>query len=122
MIVITHDLSILAQIADSILIMYVGKLAEKADADTIINRPLHPYTQRLLASLPEVGVRYEDAALTGIPGRPPCVVNPPPGCRFRDRCPAAFDKCVEDPPFVELKPGHHVACWKAQQEVASVGR
>jgi peptide/nickel transport system ATP-binding protein len=119
MIVITHDLSILAQIADSILVMYAGKLAEKAAAGTIIDRPLHPYTQRLLASLPEVGVRYEDAALTGIPGRPPSLLNPPSGCRFRDRCPVAFDKCAEDPPFVELKPGHHVACWKAAAEVGA---
>ncbi len=121
MIVITHDLSILAQIADSILIMYAGKLAEKAGAATIINHPLHPYTQRLLASLPEVGVRYEDAALTGIPGRPPSLLNPPSGCRFRDRCPFAFEKCAEDPPFIELRPGHHVACWKAEEEVASEG-
>ena len=121
MIVITHDLSILAQIADSILIMYAGKLAEKASSTTIIDHPLHPYTQRLLASLPEVGVRYEDAALTGIPGRPPSLLNPPPGCRFRERCPLAFDKCAEDPPFIELKPGHHVACWKAAEEVGSPG-
>jgi peptide/nickel transport system ATP-binding protein len=121
MIVITHDLSILAQIADSILIMYAGKLAEKADAATIINKPLHPYTQRLLASLPEVGVRYEDAALTGIPGRPPSLLNPPVGCRFRERCPVAFDKCAEDPPFIELKPGHHVACWRAGEGVGSPG-
>jgi peptide/nickel transport system ATP-binding protein len=121
MIVITHDLSILAQIADSILIMYAGKLAEKAGAATIIEHPLHPYTQRLLASLPEVGVRYEDAALTGIPGRPPSLLSPPSGCRFRDRCPFAFEKCAEDPPFIELRPGHHVACWKAEEEVASEG-
>ncbi len=119
MIVITHDLSILAQIADSILIMYAGKLAEKASSVTIIDHPLHPYTQRLLASLPEVGVRYEDAALTGIPGRPPSLLDPPSGCRFRDRCPLAFEKCAEDPPFIELRPGHHVACWKADEEVAS---
>ncbi len=121
MIVITHDLSILAQIADSILIMYAGKLAEKAAAATIIDKPLHPYTQRLLASLPEVGVRYEDAALAGIPGRPPSLLNPPSGCRFRDRCPLAFDKCAEDPPFVELAPGHHVACWKAAEDFGSQG-
>jgi peptide/nickel transport system ATP-binding protein len=121
MIVITHDLSILAQIADSILIMYAGKLAEKADSATIIDHPLHPYTQRLLASLPEVGVRYEDAALTGIPGRPPSLLDPPSGCRFRERCPLAFDKCAEDPPFIELKPGHHVACWRAGEDVSAQG-
>jgi peptide/nickel transport system ATP-binding protein len=118
MIVITHDLSILAQIADSILIMYAGKLAEKADAETVVNSPLHPYTQMLLGSLPEVGGRYTDAALVGIPGRPPSLLNPPTGCRFRDRCPFAFDKCAEEPPFIELKKGHQVACWKSVQEAA----
>jgi peptide/nickel transport system ATP-binding protein len=116
MIVITHDLSILAQIADSILVMYAGKLAEKADAGTMIDSPLHPYTQMLLGSLPEVGVRYEDASLTGIPGRPPSLLHPPAGCRFRARCPFAFDKCAEEPPFVELRRGHQVACWKAMQD------
>jgi peptide/nickel transport system ATP-binding protein len=116
MIVITHDLSILAQIADSILVMYAGKLAEKADAATMINNPLHPYTQLLLGSLPEVGVRYEDASLTGIPGRPPSLLHPPAGCRFRARCPFAFDKCRQEPPFIELRRGHQVACWKAMQD------
>jgi peptide/nickel transport system ATP-binding protein len=119
MIVITHDLSVLAQIADTILVMYAGKLAEKADAETVINAPLHPYTQMLLASLPEVGGRYTDAALVGIPGRPPSLLDPPGGCRFRARCPFAFDKCAEPPPFLELKKGHRVACWKAMQEVAA---
>ncbi len=119
MIVITHDLSILAQIADTILVMYAGKLAEKADAETVINAPLHPYTQMLLASLPEVGGRYTDAALVGIPGRPPSLLDPPSGCRFRARCPFAFGKCAEPPPFLELKKGHQVACWKAMQEVAA---
>jgi peptide/nickel transport system ATP-binding protein len=116
MITITHDLSILAQIADSILIMYAGRLAEKASTETIVNNPLHPYTQALIASLPEVGVRYDQTTLTGIPGRPPSLANPPEGCRFRARCPFAFSKCGETPPFEEVKPGHHVACWKVTQE------
>ncbi|HEY2507724.1 MAG TPA: ABC transporter ATP-binding protein [Streptosporangiaceae bacterium] len=117
-IMITHDLSILAEVADSIMIMYAGRLAEKADTDTIVNSPLHPYTQALLASLPEVGVRYSDGELTGIPGRPPSVANPPAGCRFRDRCPFAMDKCATQPPFEEIKPGHYVACWKVKEELA----
>ena len=119
LIAITHDLAILAQIADSILVMYAGRLAEKADTETIVNAPLHPYTQLLLASLPEVGVRYEDAMLTGIPGRPPPLSNPPAGCRFRDRCPFAYERCVEAPPFEEVRAGHYVACWKAAEEAAS---
>ena len=112
-IVITHDLSILAQMADTILVMYAGKLVEKASAEAIINSPKHPYTQLLIGSLPEVGVRYEDKRLAGIPGKPPSLLGPPVGCRFRDRCPLAFDKCAEDPPFVEVEPGRSVACWKA---------
>lgn len=112
MIVITHDLSILHQIADSILIMYAGQLSEKASADTIIHRPLHPYTKLLISSLPEVGVRYDQTPLKGIPGTPPQLRRPPQGCRFRDRCPVAFDKCLQTPPFVQVEPGHSVACWK----------
>ena len=113
MIVITHDLSVLAQIADTILVMYAGKLAEKAPAATIIDAPRHPYTRLLLSSLPEVGVRYAERKLSGIPGTPPSLLDPPSGCRFRDRCPLAFDRCVEEPPFSEVAPGHSVACWAA---------
>jgi peptide/nickel transport system ATP-binding protein len=111
MIVITHDLSILAQISDTILVMYAGKLAEKASAETIIDAPLHPYTQALLSSLPEVGVRYEQRELIGIAGTPPSLLNPPVGCRFRDRCPYASEQCQKEPPFEEVEPGHFVACW-----------
>jgi peptide/nickel transport system ATP-binding protein len=112
-IVITHDLSILYQIADTILVMYAGKLVEKGPAEEITTRPIHPYTQLLLASMPEVGARFEDQRLSGIPGRPPSLVRPPQGCRFRERCPLAFEKCTEEPPFVEVEPGRHAACWKA---------
>ncbi|HLU45345.1 MAG TPA: ABC transporter ATP-binding protein [Natronosporangium sp.] len=112
MIVVTHDISLVYQIADTIMVMYAGKLAEKASTEVIVESPLHPYTQLLISSLPEVGVRYADKQLGGIPGSPPQLLNPPKGCRFRDRCPLAFDKCVEEPPFVEVAPGHSVACWK----------
>lgn len=113
MIVITHDMSILYQIADTITVMYAGKLAEKAPTDVIIGSPRHPYSQMLIASLPEVGVRYADKRLAGIPGNPPALLDPPAGCRFRARCPLAFEKCAEEPPFIEVAPGHSVACWKA---------
>jgi peptide/nickel transport system ATP-binding protein len=113
MIVITHDLSVLYQIADSILVMYAGKLAEKASAETIINHSRHPYTQLLLSSLPEVGVRYAERQLKGIPGRPPSLLDPPAGCRFKERCPFATEQCNEQPPFCPLEPGHEAACWKA---------
>jgi peptide/nickel transport system ATP-binding protein len=111
MVFITHDLAILYQAADTILVMYAGRLAEKASSDAIISTPKHPYTQLLVSSLPEVGVRYENRRLQGIPGKPPSLLQPPQGCRFRDRCPLAFAKCAEQPPFVEVEPGHRVACW-----------
>jgi peptide/nickel transport system ATP-binding protein len=113
LIVITHDISILYQIADSIMIMYAGKFAEKASTKAIINSPLHPYTKLLISSLPDIGIKYSQKKLTGIPGKPPLLLDPPTGCRFRERCPAAFEKCLnEEPPFIEIEKGHFVACWK----------
>jgi peptide/nickel transport system ATP-binding protein len=112
MIVITHDVSLVYQIADTITVMYAGRLAESAPTDVLISEPQHPYTQLLISSLPEVGVRYGGKRLTGIAGSPPALLNPPAGCRFRDRCPLAFDKCAEQPPYVEIAKNHKVACWK----------
>lgn len=112
MIVITHDMSILCQIADTITVMYAGKLAEKAATDVIIEAPRHPYTRLLVSSLPEVGVRYSEKKLSGIPGGPPGLLHPPVGCRFQARCPLADAQCRKEPPFVEIGPGHSVACWK----------
>lgn len=117
-IVITHDISILYQIADSIMVMYAGQLAEKASTEVIIHAPRHPYTKLLISSLPKVGVKYSENRLTGIPGSPPLLLNPPIGCRFRDRCPLAFDKCIEEPPFTEIETEHFVACWKVFEENA----
>jgi peptide/nickel transport system ATP-binding protein len=113
MIVITHDISILVQVADSITVMYAGHLAEKAPASTIIDVPLHPYTKLLIGSLPEVGVRFAEQRLQGIPGIPPQLLEPPQGCRFAERCPLATKRCREErPPFVPVAPDHHVACWQ----------
>jgi peptide/nickel transport system ATP-binding protein len=112
MIVITHDISILYQIADSILIMYAGQLAEKASTDAIIRSPRHPYTKLLISSLPKVGVKHAEKRLTGIPGTPPTLLNPPTGCRFSPRCPVAIEKCFEEPPFSQVGKDHHVACWR----------
>jgi peptide/nickel transport system ATP-binding protein len=114
MIVVTHDLAILYQVADTILVMYAGKLVEKAPAAAIVAAPRHPYTRLLISALPEVGVRFAEKRLQGIPGRPPPLLDPPRGCRFRDRCPLAVARCAEEePPFEELEPGHFVACWRA---------
>jgi peptide/nickel transport system ATP-binding protein len=112
-IVVTHDIAILYQVADTILIMYAGRLAEKASSETIVSAPLHPYTKLLIGSLPEVGVRYSEHRLSGLAGAPPPLLDPPQGCRFRDRCPLASERCAEQPPFVEVAGGHRVACWAA---------
>ncbi|HXF70811.1 MAG TPA: ABC transporter ATP-binding protein [Thermoflexus sp.] len=109
---ITHDMSVLYQISDSIAVMYAGQMVEKAPTETIFRSPRHPYTRMLIAALPRVGVRYREERLRGIPGTPPQLLKPPPGCRFRERCPVAFDRCQEPPPFVEVEPNHFVACWR----------
>jgi peptide/nickel transport system ATP-binding protein len=112
-IVITHDLSILAQIADSIAVMYAGKLVEKASTASIVDDPRHPYTRLLIGSLPEVGVRFAEHRLAGIHGRPPSLIDPPAGCRFRDRCPLATARCAAEPPDRLYSDGHRVSCWEA---------
>jgi peptide/nickel transport system ATP-binding protein len=111
-ILITHDISILYQIADTIMVMYAGQLSEKAATHTMIHSPRHPYTKMLISSLPKVGVKHAEKRLKGIPGSPPLLLDPPIGCRFRERCPVAFDKCVDVPPFLEIEKGHFIACWK----------
>jgi peptide/nickel transport system ATP-binding protein len=118
MIFVTHDIAVLYQVADTILVMYAGKLAEKAPADEIVSNPRHPYTRLLVSSLPEVGVRYGKHQLSGIPGRPPHLLNPPTGCRFRDRCPLATARCAEEPPWVEEN-GRGIACWEADSSPAT---
>lgn len=119
---ITHDISILYQIADSITVMYAGQLAEKAPTEVIMESPRHPYTRMLISSLPKVGVKYSEEKLKGIPGHPPGLLHPPRGCRFQSRCPLAHDRCVEEPPFLEIEEGHYVACWavSAEEEKQSV--
>jgi peptide/nickel transport system ATP-binding protein len=110
-IVITHDISVLYQMADTMLVMYAGQLAEKAATDDHHARPRHPYTRLLISSLPEGGREVHREAPDRHPGQPAAAAQPAPGCRFRDRCPRAFAKCVEEPPFMEIEKGHHVACW-----------
>lgn len=122
MIVITHDISICYQITDSTMVMYAGQLAEKAPTRVILEAPRHPYTRLLISSLPRVGVKYSERKLAGIPGNPPMLLEPPAGCRFRDRCPVAYEQCLEEPPFIEVDPGHFVACWRETLPAALQGR
>ncbi len=114
MIFITHDLSILYQISDRIMILYAGKVVEIGPTEEIIKRPVHPYTKALLYSLPKMNVRFEKERLRGIPGHPPHLLNPPEGCRFRDRCELASDRCLEEPPVVKVGEDHFVHCWEVK--------
>ncbi len=109
---ITHDLSILYQIADRIMIMYAGNFAEIGPTDEIVSNPRHPYTKALISSLPKVGIQYKNNKLSGIEGTPPHLLNIGEGCRFRDRCPYAVEKCSENPPREKVGEGHYTACWR----------
>jgi len=108
-ILVTHDLGVVAEMCQEVVVMYGGKVAEYADVDTIYNSPQHPYTQRLLEAFPDLN-RPGDS-LASIPGYPPRLSDLPPGCRFEPRCSLAFDRCrVEDPAVRQVAAGHWVAC------------
>ncbi len=109
-ILISHDLSVIAELADKVGIMYAGKLVEIGTAEQIFNNPQHPYTRLLLKSIPRL--RGPVDKLEYIPGTPPDLRRPPPGCRFYPRCPMRMDVCnEEEPPIIEVEKGHYVACW-----------
>ncbi|NAZ26899.1 MAG: ATP-binding cassette domain-containing protein [Thermogladius sp.] len=109
-ILITHDMSLIAEIADKVAIMYAGKIVEIGSSDRVFNNPLHPYTRALINSIPSL--RKELKKLEFIPGVPPDLIQPPPGCRFHPRCKYVFEPCSkEEPPMVEVEPGHFVSCW-----------
>jgi len=110
LLLITHDLGVVAEQADDVAIMYAGKIVEKTSAPAIFARPLHPYTVGLLHSLPGAG-GAKKKRLDAIPGMVPSPLNLPSGCRFRDRCPKAAGICAEgEPELLEKETGHWVAC------------
>ena len=105
---VTHDMAVHANVADRVMIMYAGRIAEEAPTESIFNAPLHPYTQHLIHSLPMIGERSTKASLKGTP---PNLANPPSGCRFHPRCPYVMDVCrTEVPDLVTVKERHRVAC------------
>ncbi|KAA8998369.1 ABC transporter ATP-binding protein [Paenibacillus spiritus] len=116
---ITHDLGVVAQVCTRVIVMYGGLIMEEGSVEDIFRRPQHPYTLGLLRSLPKRGAEGRER-LTPIEGSPPELLNPPPGCPFRDRCPHAFARCVERPPAFELGEGHRSACWLAEEMAAGV--
>jgi len=107
LILITHNLGIVAQVCDRTAVMYAGRLAELGSVADVFRRPIHPYTQGLLAST----IHLDTRELRSIDGLPPSLLDPPTGCRFHPRCPHAKDICTrEEPPMVEYRPGHFAAC------------
>ncbi len=111
-ILITHDLGVVAEVCDDVLVMYGGKVVERASAEALFATPQHPYTIGLLGSLPsgEAGAEH----LAAIEGTPPNPIALPAGCRFHPRCPFVEPRCREaEPPLTEVAPGQHAACWRA---------
>jgi peptide/nickel transport system ATP-binding protein len=106
-ILITHDIATSSELADDVAVMYAGQMVETGDAMRFFPNPLHPYSQKLMASVPRLrGAKN----LEFIGGQPPSLVNPPKGCRFEERCPQRFEKCAQEPPVIE-KDGRTVKCW-----------
>jgi len=111
MILVTHDLGVVATRTDEIIVMYAGNVVEHAPTDVLFKSMAMPYTEALLNSMPRIA-NPSHTRLKAIEGRPPDLVRPPPGCPFASRCPYAQDRChVDKPPLVEAEPGHSYACW-----------
>jgi peptide/nickel transport system ATP-binding protein len=113
-ILISHDLSILGQACDRVIIMYAGKIAEIGNVEVLFKNPLHPYTQALLDSFPDI--KGDKKPLTGLPGSPPDLLDPPSGCRLHPRCPEARNICQEtEPQIIDVSSNHSVACHMVDQ-------
>ncbi|MGC8799804.1 ABC transporter ATP-binding protein [Chloroflexus sp.] len=106
---ITHDMGVIAEMADSVVVMYAGQVVEYADVQSLFSDPKHPYTRGLLNSMPVLGDEREE--LEVIPGTVPSLINPPKGCRFASRCSKRFEKCDQPPPMIELGSNRRVRCW-----------
>ena len=106
-ILITHDIATSSELADDVAVMYAGQIVEMSDARRFFDEPLHPYSKKLMSSVPRLHGGKEPDFITG---QPPSLIDLPKGCRFAARCPSRFEKCVEDPPTVE-KDGRRVKCW-----------
>jgi peptide/nickel transport system ATP-binding protein len=113
-VLITHNLGIVARYADRVNVMYAARLAESGTAERVFSRPLHPYARGLLSAVPRLD-RGRSAKLATIEGAPPNLLAPPEGCRFRPRCRFAVDKCHQVPPLAAAEPGHLVACHRVQE-------
>jgi peptide/nickel transport system ATP-binding protein len=111
-ILITHDLGVIAELADDVIVMYAGKVIERCAVAQLFSKPQHPYTIGLLGSIPQLHLDQE--RLSAIEGFVPDAAAMPSGCRFHPRCPFAIERCLNEiPPLTEINAGHHAACWRA---------
>ena len=110
-VLITHDLGVIAEAAQYAAIMYAGWVVEQGSVEAIFSKPLHPYTVGLLNSIPRIGSSSRGGYLNVIPGTVPDLLEIPSGCKFRDRCPKVMPVCIEKPAILEKTPGHSVRCW-----------
>lgn len=113
---ITHDMGVIAELADDVAVMYMGKIVEKGSVREILENPRHPYTQALIASIPILG-KGKDQSLEAIRGATPDPYDRPKGCQFAPRCNFAMPVCATNPPLVELSPTHEMSCWKEKEVV-----
>jgi oligopeptide/dipeptide ABC transporter ATP-binding protein len=111
-ILITHDISTSSELADIVAVMYAGQIVEVSESHRFFSNPRHPYSIKLMASVPRLRYSYEPDFIIG---RPPSLINPPSGCRFADRCPKRFEKCVHEPPVYRFD-GDWVKCWLYEGE------
>jgi oligopeptide/dipeptide ABC transporter ATP-binding protein len=122
-IMITHDISVVAETCDDVAVMYAGKIVEQTTVERFFGEPFHPYTLGLQNAYPSL--LDSNRVLISIEGYPPDLFDPPTGCRFRDRCPFAIERCAhEEPPLLEVAPGHRAAChrWEDVEELRALAK
>jgi len=120
--IITHDLGVIAEVSDEVVVMYAGQVVEYASIETIFLQPRHPYTLGLMTSIPRLGRKFKEGKtpLKEIPGLVPNLIRLPPGCLFQPRCPMPVQACTQEmPPLFSLEEGHGVRCWLVEKETKS---
>ena len=117
-ILVSHNLGVVAGLSDHIAVMYAGKVVEYAPAEPLFATPKHPYTEALLKAIPLIESETRER-LANIPGTPPDLIESPPGCRFHPRCEHAFDRCRQEiPPLLEISQDHMAACWLLEERAS----